>query len=180
MSSALLFLKKWFVSPFKIGSITPSSTKLCNTVVQKMLEYKLSYNRILVVGVGTGPLLQSLRKYNIEPEKVTSVEIDEDMCLVSSRKFPEFNIINGDILTLSEMIQVKFDIVLSALPLTIMDNKNELISAMTDFMTDNGILVQYSYRLYSPIDVNMHNLCIKDTKKVYLNLPPANVWVYSK
>lgn len=180
MSSSLLFLKKWFAAPFKIGSITPSSPKLCNTVVQKMLEYKLSYNRILIVGVGTGPLLQALRKYNIDPEKVTSVEIDEDMCLVASKKFPEFRIVNGDILTLSEVIKVKFDILLSALPLTIMDNKNDVISAMTSFMTNDGILVQYSYRLYSPIDIDLHNLCIKDTKKVYLNLPPANVWVYSK
>lgn len=182
MNSTLLFIKKWFQSPIKMGSLFPSSGRLMNAVVRMLIESVDDvYNqKILFVGAGTGVLFKAFRKYNINPDNITSVELDEEMCLHTSQEFSEFNVINADIRALSEILKVKFSVVISALPLTLMHDRDNVISKMIEFMNKNGVLIQYSYRIGSPIDILKHNLKIIKTKRIYFNIPTANILVYSR
>lgn len=182
MGSRTLFFKKWLSSPLQIGSIIPSSISLTNAITEQILQYvNVKKNKILSVGTGTGPLFRSFRKYKIPANNVTSVELDNEMREVSLQKFSEFNVINEDICLLHSTIKNKFSAVVSALPLTIMSNADEAISSMIDFLDDDGVLIQYTYRLFSSaINAKKHNLTLINKKRVIINLPPATVLVYSK
>lgn len=178
MSGAFIFLKKWIKSPIKIGSVIPSSKALTDSLIDMTMEGLTGDYRILFVGTGTGPILKSARKYGLDPEKSVAVELDTELYNFSINKYPEFKIINADICNLGEIITTKFDRVVSALPLTIIPNADAAIQSMLNFVKEDGQLLQYSYRFYSPIDMEKYKLSVEKKKHILFNLPPARIWRY--
>ena len=179
MNARSLFLKKWFMRPISMGSLMPSSKYLCRKLVD-MISIS-GDDQILLLGVGTGPVLHAFKEKNMF--NVISIEKDNDLYEFVSAKYPEYQIIKGDACNIKTIFNdFKFKVIISALPITILDEQSSelIIENMMHLLMPNGRIFQYSYRFRSPIDVEKYPLKIERRKRIIMNIPPACISEYSK
>ena len=103
-----------------------------------------------------------------------------------SRARPKATIIQGDAYDLSETLQdsvfEKAAATVSSLPLFTkpMDVRLELLKAAQEAMHPNAPFVQFTYAVVPPIPAKSKNYTASPSNRVWLNLPPARVWVYRR
>lgn len=178
-----LFFKEWLKAPLRMGGVVPSS-KFLGAALCK--QANISQNDYIVeLGAGTGSVTREILKLATE-DKLFIFEKDEKFIKVLRSNFPNCTTINDDAANIWKIIQkhnVKhIDAVISCLPLLLMPNETRESILLQAFrsLAHNGKFVQFTHLAVNPFNkafLANNNLEIALVDKVYLNIPPAYIWV---
>ncbi|ACL61674.1 class I SAM-dependent methyltransferase [Methylobacterium nodulans] len=178
------FLRSWFERPLVTGAVTPSGRLLARTMAS-YVDPRLP-GPVIELGPGTGPVTDALVRRGIEQERLVLVEYNPDFCELLRRRFPRATILRGDAYRMRETLR---DIVtepacatISSLPLFTkpLERRLDLLQEAHDLMQPNAPFVQFTYAVVPPIPARSSDYTASRSNKVWLNLPPARVWVYRR
>ena len=181
------FMRAWFDNPVTTGAVSPSGRFLARSMAQHVDPHEEGL--VIELGPGTGPVTQALIKRGIAEERLVLVEYDADFCRLLERRFPRAKIIQGDARhlsrTLMDKIQGPVAAIVSSLPLLNLPDAQRLALLDDAFklMGGKGRFVQFTYGLMSPMPREPKEcapvpFAAQASAPVWLNLPPARVWVY--
>ena len=180
------FLRSWFERPLVTGAVTPSGKMLARTMASYVDPQ--SSGPVIELGPGTGPVTEALIRRGIEPERLVLVEFNPSFCELLRRRFPRATIIRGDAYrirdTLAGLIDVPCAATISSLPLFTkpLEQRLELLQDAHALMQPNAPFVQFTYAVVPPIPARCEagSYTASRSGQVWLNLPPARVWVYRR
>lgn len=181
------FFKAWLDNPAATGAVSPSGRFLASAMARHVDPAQDGL--VVELGPGTGPVTQALIRRGVAPERLVLVEYDAAFCKLLERRFPRVTVIQGDAVrlreTLAGRIQGPVAAVVSSLPLLNMPDPQRLALLGDAFalMGAAGRFVQFTYGLVSPMPKKPKGcrpvpFQAEATAPVWLNLPPARVWVY--
>lgn len=178
------FFKGWMDGPKRVGAICPTSSvtaKRMASVIDTSSDLP-----VLELGPGTGIITKAILNRGIRPENLVSVEFSTDFYQHLTRSFTGVNFINGDALDLDTTLGVwkdkTFDCVISAIPLLgfPMARRISLLEDLLDRIPAGRPVVQITYGPVSPIVANQNRYRIKHFDFIVRNIPPAQLWIYSR
>jgi phosphatidylethanolamine/phosphatidyl-N-methylethanolamine N-methyltransferase len=183
------FIKAWLDDPIKTGAVSPSGRFLA----QMMARYvdPAQPGPIVELGPGTGPITEALIARGIAQERLVLVEYDPAFCNLLTRRYPAATIVRGDAYRLSEtladILSEPAAAVVSSLPLLNRPERQrlELLSDAFSVMQPDGRFVQFTYGMVSPVPRGKRgygrpSFEAECSPAVWLNLPPARVWIYRR
>ncbi len=178
------FFKGWIDGPKQVGAILPTSS-----VTAKRMASVIDTGSglpVLELGPGTGIITKAILRHGVRPEELVSVEYSTDFYQHLLKAFPGVNFINGDAFdldrTLGNFKDKTFDSVISAIPLLSfpMERRIALLEDLLDRMPAGRPMMQITYGPISPIIANPDRYKIKHYDFVMRNIPPAQLWTYTR
>jgi phosphatidylethanolamine/phosphatidyl-N-methylethanolamine N-methyltransferase len=134
--------------------------------------------QIVELGPGTGPVTKAL----IARERLILVECDPHFSSMLSERFPLSRVVFGNAFNLRTNISVTA--VVSSLPLLNErpNRRMRLLEEAFDLMSDDGVFVQFTYGVKSPIPraTLAGRYVARCGAPILRNLPPASVWTYRR
>jgi phosphatidylethanolamine/phosphatidyl-N-methylethanolamine N-methyltransferase len=180
------FLKRWLDNPKVTGAVSPSGRFLARAMASYVDPSEPG--PIIELGPGTGPVTEALLERGIAQERLILVEYDTSFCKLLARRFPRAQIVHGDAYRLAEtmrpVLQEPAACIVSSLPLLTRPERGRLnlLRDAFELMQPEGAFIQFTYGLTSPVPLTsrMSGLRFRAeaSHSVWLNLPPARVWVY--
>jgi len=184
LTGFLIFAKEIFAHPARVGAIFPSSKGLAKEMAQQIVLPVPADKFILELGAGTGVMTQALINHGIPSKQIIAVERAKNLAQHLEQRFPESQIIQGDAQHLSELLQNKahqIGAVVSSLPLRSLPS--EMVSAIGDQLADilekDTPFIQFTYSFSNEHTAPSPHLKPQHTKRIWFNVPPARVEVYS-
>ncbi|MFY8114962.1 MAG: class I SAM-dependent methyltransferase [Rhabdaerophilum sp.] len=177
------FLKSWFDRPLITGAVSPSGKHLAR-MMARYVDVTVP-GPVIELGPGTGPVTEALIRHGVAEERLILVEFNPDFCRLLQKRFPKATIIEGDAYrlqaTLGPMLE-RVAAVVSSLPLFTRPESQRLSLLRTSFdlMHPGSPFIQFTYATVSPIPLRSRDFDAEVSPRVWLNLPPARVWVYRK
>jgi len=179
-SEEFRFLKGLIASPKSVGAIAPSSPQLAKAIAAQVPE---GARRVLELGPGTGVVTTALIARGIAPEAVTAVEFDRDFARMVAERCPGVRVIRGDAFNLARTLgeAEPLDAVVSGLPLLnhAPEKRRALIEGAFARARRDAPFIQFSYGLTPPVAA-FDGVRVTRAARIWLNLPPAQVWVYRR
>jgi phosphatidylethanolamine/phosphatidyl-N-methylethanolamine N-methyltransferase len=180
------FLRSWFERPLVTGAVTPSGRMLARTMAS-YVDPRVS-GPVIELGPGTGPVTEALVRRGVEQERLILVEYNPDFCKLLQKRFPRATIVRGDAYnireTLGTMLAEKAAAMVSSLPLFTkpLEQRLDLLNTAHAMMHPSAPFVQFTYAVVPPIPARCDagTYTASRSNRVWLNLPPARVWVYRR
>src|ERR1700738_3574483 len=178
------FFRTWFEKPLRVGAVTPSSKALARTMAAYIDP--AAPGPIIELGPGTGPITEALVAQGIDPGRLVLVEFDATFCRLLRARYPAATVVQGDAYglkaLLAGLLQEPAAAVVSGLPLFTQPMKTRLRLLFEGFgmLQPNAPFIQFTYAVVSPIPRSLPGVRAHSTERIWLNLPPAQVWVYRK
>jgi phosphatidylethanolamine/phosphatidyl-N-methylethanolamine N-methyltransferase len=181
------FFMSWLDNPGLAGAVSPSGPFLA----RMMARYVDPRNAgpIVELGPGTGAITEALLERGIAPKRLFLIEYESGFCRLLRRRFPGVHVIKGDAYQLSKTLKDRLRrppaAIVSSLPLLLKPESQRLalLTEALDCMSPDGRFIQFTYSPLAPIPrVKILELAfqIEASSPVWLNLPPARVWVYRR
>jgi phosphatidylethanolamine/phosphatidyl-N-methylethanolamine N-methyltransferase len=176
------FLSTWLQSPLKMGAVSPSGPALAKAMAA---EIDPSVPGLVVeIGPGTGPVTEAILARGIIPQRLVLVEFNREFCTLLRKRFPGVTVIEGDGYaladTLGDITDKPLAAVISSLPLMTRPmpvRLRALVSALR-LLRQGAPFVQFTYAMTAPIPPRPTRYTITASPRIWMNLPPARVWVY--
>jgi phosphatidylethanolamine/phosphatidyl-N-methylethanolamine N-methyltransferase len=178
------FLRSWFERPLLTGAVTPSGKMLARTMAS-YVDPRIP-GPVIELGPGTGPVTDALIRRGVAQDRLVLVEFNPAFCQLLKRRFPKATIVQGDAYDLSEtmagILSEPAAATVSSLPLFTkpMDKRLDLLSAAQELMHPNAPFIQFTYAVVPPLPARSQLYTARPSNRVWLNLPPARVWVYRR
>lgn len=178
------FLRSWLERPLVTGAVTPSGKLLARTMAS-YVDPRLP-GPVIELGPGTGPVTEALVRRGVAQDRLVLVEYNPDFCKLLHRKFPKAAIVQGDAYdlgeTLRDVLAEPAAATVSSLPLFTrpLEQRLDLLGAAHERMHPGAPFVQFTYAVVPPIPSRSGDYTAKGSNRVWLNLPPARVWVYRR
>ncbi|MCE4222872.1 phospholipid methyltransferase [Methylobacterium sp. C25] len=180
------FLRSWFERPLVTGSVTPSGKMLARTMAS-YVDPRMN-GPVVELGPGTGPVTEALVRRGIDQERLILVEFNPGFCELLRSRFPRATVLQGDAYrirdTLKGLLEVPCAATISSLPLFTkpLEQRMDLLQSAHDLMHPGAPFVQFTYAVVPPIPAKCEagSYTASRSNKVWLNLPPARVWVYRR
>lgn len=187
MADEARFLKSWLDKPLVTGAVSPSSKALA----AKMASYvdPSIPGPVIELGPGTGPVTDALLRRGIAEERLVLLEFNPEFCALLARRFPKATIIRGDAYALSASllaglgnaaITAPAAAVMSSLPLFTKPEAQRLglLRSAFELLVPGAPFIQFTYATVSPMPLRPDWFDATVSPRIWLNLPPACVWVY--
>jgi phosphatidylethanolamine/phosphatidyl-N-methylethanolamine N-methyltransferase len=179
-----LFFGLWLQKPLQIAAVTPSSKRLAQ-VMADLVDFDQP-GPVLELGAGTGSLTRGLLRAGCPRERLIAVEREPQLAERLQHSFPGLTTICGDATALSEHF-VRHGIdrlcaVVSSLPIKwfpVADQRS-IVEPCLSRLGPGGAFLQMTNAFASPIAVGPLGIAGELVAYVWRNLPPAQVWAYSK
>jgi phosphatidylethanolamine/phosphatidyl-N-methylethanolamine N-methyltransferase len=177
----LLFLRGLIANPTGVGAIAPSSPALARAVAAQV-DPRIE-GPVLELGPGTGSMTRELLARGIAPERMVAIEWDANFAKTIASEFPGVTVIRGDAFdldgTLPERGYQQFAAIISGIPLLNhpAQKRCALVEAAFRRLSPGAPMIQFSYGLTSPVKPPP-DIVVRCAAFVWMNLPPATVWVY--
>lgn len=182
------FLKNWFDKPLMTGAVAPSSPQLARLMASYVDPARAGL--VVELGPGTGVVTQALLERGVAPERIVSIEFNEDFCSLLRQRYPRVHFVQGDAYRLPQALAGRFPVddphpiaaVVSSLPLFTrpLPERTRLLDDAFSRMPPNAPFIQFSYALVSPVPHGATRFEIERSSWVVRNLPPARVWIYRR
>jgi phosphatidylethanolamine/phosphatidyl-N-methylethanolamine N-methyltransferase len=178
------FLRSWLERPLLTGAVTPSGKMLARTMAS-YVDPRMP-GPVVELGPGTGPVTDALIRRGIAQDRLVLVEFNPEFCRLLKRRFPKATIVQGDAYdlteTLSGVLSDPAAATVSSLPLFTkpMEKRLDLMLAAQDMMLPGAPFIQFTYAVVPPIPARSEHYTARPSSRVWLNLPPARVWVYRR
>eukprot|EP00913_Durusdinium_trenchii_P026998 g25333.t1 len=130
--------------------------------------------------------MRAILNRGIAPADLVSIEYSTDFFQHLLKTFPGVNFINGDAFdldrTLGQWKDCQFDSVISAIPMLSfpMERRIALLEDLLNRLPVGRPVVQITYSPVSPIIANPDRYKIKHYDFVVRNIPPAQLWAYTR
>jgi phosphatidylethanolamine/phosphatidyl-N-methylethanolamine N-methyltransferase len=176
------FIASWIQHPLKVGAVSPSSRALARALAAEV-DPSLP-GPVVELGPGTGPVTEALVARGVAPERLVLVEYDPEFCTLLRRRFPGATVIEGDAYaladTLSGIVKEPAAAIVSSLPLMTrpLTVRVRLLNAAMRLLRRGAPYVQFTYAMTAPIPSRQRRYRVSASPRIWLNLPPARVWVY--
>jgi phosphatidylethanolamine/phosphatidyl-N-methylethanolamine N-methyltransferase len=177
------FLRSWIEKPLHMGAVMPSSKVLARTVARYVDPH--SDGPVIELGPGTGAITDALIAHGVAEKRLVLVEFDPGFCALLRERYPQASVIQGDAYnldqTLSEMKEPAAAMV-SGLPLVTKPMLVRLKLMRDAFlkMEAGAPFIQFTSSVAPPIPNSLPGIQTQASARVWMNLPPARVWVYRK
>jgi phosphatidylethanolamine/phosphatidyl-N-methylethanolamine N-methyltransferase len=178
------FIRSWLEKPLAIGAVTPSSKALARTMAA-YVDPRLD-GPVIELGPGTGPVTEALVEQGIDPARLVLVEFNPDFCKLLRSRYPAATVVQGDAFgmrrLLANLVSVPAAAVVSGLPLVVKPFRTRLRLVYDAFalMLPGAPFVQFTYSTMPPIPKALAGVTAEASERIWLNLPPARVWVYRR
>ncbi|GBU17395.1 MULTISPECIES: phospholipid methyltransferase [Methylobacterium] len=180
------FLKSWLERPLVTGAVTPSGRLLARTMASYVDPRR--DGPIIELGPGTGPVTEAMIRRGVEEDRLVLVEFNPDFCALLRRRFPRATVVPGDAYdirrTVGSLLGEPAAATVSSLPLFTkpLEQRLDLLNAAHDLMSPGAPFVQFTYAVVPPIPARcaQGSYTASGSNRVWLNLPPARVWVYRR
>ena len=178
------FLRSWLERPLVMGAVTPSGKVLARTMAA-FVDPRIP-GPVVELGPGTGPVTDALIRRGVAQDRLVLVEYSPEFCRLLKRRFPKATIIQGDAYdlgeTLSGILAEPAAATVSSLPLFTkpMDERRSLLEGAQELMHPDAPFIQFTYAMVPPIPARSQAYRTRASNRVWRNLPPARVWVYTK
>jgi len=176
------FIRSWIEKPLSTGAVMPSSKALARTMARYV--DRASAGPVIELGPGTGPVTEALVEHGIDPARLILVEFNPDFCKLLRARYPEATVVQGDAYrlrrTLEGYLREPAAAVVSSLPLLTkpLRTRLRLISDVMAVSASDAPFVQFTYGLLPPIPKTLSGIKAEASNVIWMNLPPARVWVY--
>ncbi len=178
------FIKSWFGNPSLAGAVSPSGRFLARAMARYVDPH--GHGPVIELGPGTGAITEALLQRGVAPARLVLLEFDPAFCTLLRRRFPSVRVIQGDAYHLGESLRGLLDqpaaAVVSSLPLLNKPERQRLMLLADAFslMEETGCFIQFTYGVMSPVPRKgaRFSFHAEVAPPVWLNLPPARVWVY--
>jgi phosphatidylethanolamine/phosphatidyl-N-methylethanolamine N-methyltransferase len=180
------FFRRWLDNPRATGAVSPSGRFLARAMASYVDP--AASGPVIELGPGTGPVTEALLERGVAPERLILVEYDPSFCKLLARRFPKARIVHGDAYRLADTLRPVLKdpaaCVVSSLPLLTRPERGRLnlLRDAFELMQPEGAFIQFTYGLTSPVPLTSRmsglHFRAEASHSVWLNLPPARVWVY--
>ena len=178
------FLRSWIEKPLHMGAVMPSSKLLART----MAEYVDvdSDGPVVELGPGTGAITNALIEHGVDQKRLVLVEYNPGFCALLRDRYPHAKVVQGDAYTLRDslagVLDARASAVVSGLPLVTkpMRTRVRLIGEAMMLLHPGAPFVQFTYSVAPPIPKSLPGVSTEASERIWMNLPPARVWVYRK
>src|SRR6202035_1573530 len=178
------FIRSWIERPLSIGAVTPSSKMLARAMARYVDPH--SDGPVVELGPGTGPVTAALVEAGVDPSRLVLVEFNPAFCRILRTRYPSATLVQGDAYSMRRLLETLLlqpaAAVVSGLPLVTkpMRQRWRLIRDAFDLMVPGAPFVQFTYSAASPLPKRLGGFTAEASKRIWMNLPPARVWVYRK
>jgi len=141
---------------------------------------------VVELGPGTGAITNALIARGIDQKRLVLVEDNPGFCALLRDRYPQAQVIQGDAYrlrdSLREVLGSPASAVVSGLPLVTkpMQTRLRLIRDAFLALAPGAPFVQFTYSVAPPIPRSLPGVSTEASERVWINLPPARVWVYRK
>jgi phosphatidylethanolamine/phosphatidyl-N-methylethanolamine N-methyltransferase len=176
------FLRSWMEKPLATGAVTPSGKPLARAMAS-FVDPDLD-GKVIELGPGTGAVTAALVEQGIDPERLVLVEFNPSFCELLRARYPEATVVQGDAYAIrrlaGSLIRRPAAAVVSSLPLFTkpMKFRLRLVNDAFDLMHPGAPFIQFTYAVVPPIPKELEGATTECSERIWLNLPPARVWVY--
>jgi phosphatidylethanolamine/phosphatidyl-N-methylethanolamine N-methyltransferase len=178
------FIRSWIERPLSIGAVKPSSKALARTMARYVDPR--SDGPIIELGPGTGPVTAALIEAGIAPSRLVLVEFNPTFCRLLHARYPEATLVQGDAYSLRRLLESRLPqpaaAVVSGLPLVTkpIETRLRVLREAFDLMRPGAPFVQFTYSVVSPLPKRLGGFSAEASERIWMNLPPARVWVYRR
>ena len=182
LDDEMQFIRTWFEKPISTGAVMPSSRVLARAMARYVDPQ--SSGPVIELGPGTGPVTQALVRHGVDPARLILVEFDPDFCRLLRTRYPAATVVQGDAYRLRRLLETYVDepaaAIVSGLPLVTkpLRTRLRLISDAMTLLADGAPFVQFTYAMLPPIPKELSGVRAEASELIWMNLPPARVWVY--
>ena len=178
------FIRSWIEKPLSIGAVTPSSRVLARAMAAYVDPD--TAGPVIELGPGTGPITEALVAQGIAPARLILVEFDPTFCGLLRQRYPAATVVQGDAYSLKRVLGSHLAkpaaAVVSGLPLFTKPLKTRLKLVYEAFalMLPGAPFVQFTYATVAPIPKALDRVRSEASERIWMNIPPARIWVYRK
>jgi len=178
------FLRSWIEKPLHMGAVMPSGRLLARTMASYVDP--AARGPVVELGPGTGAITNALVAHGVSQKRLVLVEYNPAFCVLLRDRYPQATVVQGDAYTLRETLWDVLDdpasAVVSGLPLVTkpMLTRLKLVRDAFAAMTPGAPFVQFTYSVAPPIPKSLPGVATQASERIWMNLPPARVWVYRK
>jgi phosphatidylethanolamine/phosphatidyl-N-methylethanolamine N-methyltransferase len=178
------FLRSWIEKPLHVGAVMPSGRPLARTMAQYVDRH--ATGPVIELGPGTGAITSALVDHGIDQKRLVLVEYNPSFCALLRDRYPQAKVVQGDAYrlrdTLWSVLGAPATAIVSSLPLVTkpMLTRLRLIRDAFATLTPGAPFVQYTYSVVPPIPKSLPGVSTEASERIWMNLPPARVWVYRK
>jgi phosphatidylethanolamine/phosphatidyl-N-methylethanolamine N-methyltransferase len=178
------FLRSWIEKPLHMGAVMPSGRLLARTMAQ-YVDIK-STGPVVELGPGTGAITSALLDRGIDQKRLVLVEYNPSFCALLRDRYPHARVVQGDAYSLRDSLRNVLSgpasAVVSGLPLVTkpMLTRLKLIRDAFSALAPGAPFVQFTYSVAPPIPKSLPGVSTEASERIWMNLPPARVWVYRK
>jgi phosphatidylethanolamine/phosphatidyl-N-methylethanolamine N-methyltransferase len=178
------FLRSWIEKPLHMGAVMPSGKVLARTMAQYVdID---STGPVVELGPGTGAITSALIDHGIDQKRLVLVEYNPGFCALLRDRYPQARVVQGDAYALRDslwdVLSMPASAVVSGLPLVTkpMLTRLKLIRDAFLALAPGAPFVQFTYSVAPPIPKSLPGVSTEASERIWMNLPPARVWVYRK
>ena len=178
------FIRSWLEKPLSTGAVAPSSKLLARTMAAYVDPE--AAGPVIELGPGTGPVTEAWVAQGVDPARLVLVEFNPTFCRLLRSRYPAATVVQGDAYSLQRLLgsllRQPAAAVVSGLPLFTKPLKTRLRLMQEAFalMAPQAPFVQFTYAIVSPIPKALRGVSSEASERIWMNLPPARVWVYRK
>ena len=178
------FLRSWIEKPLHVGAVMPSGRLLARTMAQYVDIH--ARGPVVELGPGTGAITSALIEHGIEQKRLVLVEYNPGFCALLRDRYPQARVVQGDAYTLRDtlwnVLSVPATAIVSGLPLVTkpMPTRLRLVRDAFAALAPGAPFVQFTYSVVPPIPKSLPGVSTEASERIWMNLPPARVWVYRK
>ncbi len=165
------FVQQFIRNPRAMGSITPSSLVLCETMANSADWSKV--NRCAELGAGDGVLTKILLQHLANDASLDVYEISPNLVKILRQiQDPRLTIYSHS----AEHLNGKYDVIFSGLPLLSLPAKirHSILEKVHETLAPGGVFIQFQYTSLTQPELSRY--FIWERQRVLKNVPPA--WVY--
>jgi phosphatidylethanolamine/phosphatidyl-N-methylethanolamine N-methyltransferase len=178
------FIRSWLEKPLSTGAVTPSGRVLARAMA-RYVEPDLP-GPVVELGPGTGPVTEALVDHGVDPARLVLVEFNPIFCQLLRARFPTATVIQADAYglrrVLSNLMRQPAAAMVSGLPLFTkpLRMRVRLLRDALSLLLPGAPFVQFTYAVVPPIPRVSAGVSAEASERIWMNLPPARVWVYRK
>jgi phosphatidylethanolamine/phosphatidyl-N-methylethanolamine N-methyltransferase len=178
------FLRSWIEKPLHVGAVMPSGRFLARTMAHYVDPH--AEGPVVELGPGTGAITNALIERGVDQKRLVLIEYNPSFCALLRDRYPQAKVVQGDAYTLRDtlwnVLSAPATAIVSGLPLVTkpMMTRIKLIRDAFASLAPGAPFVQFTYAVVPPIPKSLPGVSTEASERIWMNLPPARVWVYRK
>lgn len=182
LDDEMQFIRTWIEKPLSTGAVMPSSKALARTMARYVDPD--ATGPVIELGPGTGPVTEAMVERGVDPARLILVEFNPDFCRLLRTRYPRATVVQGDAYRLRRLLETYVrspaSAIVSGLPLVTkpVRTRLRLISDAMVLLAPGAPFVQFTYAMVTPIPKALSGIKAEASELIWMNVPPARVWVY--